>query len=357
MQPTQAEYTILLSENTFKRIGDYAAFLRGGGQSGEYLAQTLKGKAIEALDGRGLLSALLNSKKPQIFAESTVIGDGIDWTLNELGILGDISIGMTVMIYDNGAHQNPVVHETPFTGHLVYTPGALLRNDQGYTPADWQAVTVDGEYNREKYYELYERRLLPAFHYINAKAIERGSPAFITVPGIGCGQFAGPFRGQMGHILQAALVRFLENHGDKFSGIKAVYYDPYNECIDENRLINGIQFIVRPLFPNNAGKSQLCRPAILGLGSPGDFYDCELYSFVAWDHVSWPGNDFYLGSRATDDGVKAAATNTMEVMTGIKGQYSLNRNMYLPPEPYSNWYAVVNQNNLEIAVKDNLYIV
>ena len=99
MQPTQAEYTILLSENTFKRIGDYAAFLRGGGQSGEYLAQTLKGKAIEALDGRALLSALLNSKKPQIFAESTVIGDGIDWTLNELGMLGDISIGMTCLLY------------------------------------------------------------------------------------------------------------------------------------------------------------------------------------------------------------------------------------------------------------------
>lgn len=357
MQPTQAEYTILLSENTFKRIGDYAAFLRGGGQSGEYLAQSLKSRNLETLDARALLSALLNSKKPQIFAESAVMGDGRDWTLNELGLLGDISIGMSVMIYDNGAHQNPVVHETPFTGHLVYTPGALLRNDQGYTPADWQAVTVDGEYNREKYYELYERRLLPAFQYISDKAIKRGRPAFITVPGIGCGQFAGPFRGQMGHILQAALVRFLENHGDKFSGIKAVYYDPYNECIDENRLINGIQFIVRPLIPDNEGKSQLCRPAILGLGSPGDFYDCELYSFVAWDHVSWPGNDYYLGSRATDDGVKAAATNTMEVMTGIKGQYSLNRNMYLPPEPYSNWYAVVKQNNLEIAVKDNLYIV
>jgi len=119
MKPTQAKYTILLSENTFKRIDDYAAFLRGGGQSGEYLAQTLKGKDIEALDVRGLLSALLNSKKPQIFAESTVIGDGIDWTLNELGILGDISIGMTVTIYDNGAHQNPVIHETPFTGHLA----------------------------------------------------------------------------------------------------------------------------------------------------------------------------------------------------------------------------------------------
>jgi len=75
MEPTQAEYTILLSKNTFERIGDYAAHLRGGGQSGEYLAQSLKSKTIEALNARALLSALLNRKKPQIFAESAVMGD------------------------------------------------------------------------------------------------------------------------------------------------------------------------------------------------------------------------------------------------------------------------------------------
>ena len=35
---------------------------------------------------------------------------------------------------------------------------------------------------------------------------------------------------------------------------------------------------------------------------------------MAWDYVSWPGNDFYGDLRNTDDGVKAAATNSMEVM-------------------------------------------
>jgi len=71
----QAEYTILLSKNAFERIGDYAAHLRDGGKSGEYLRKSLKGIAIEALDAPALLSALLNSKKPQIFAESAVMGD------------------------------------------------------------------------------------------------------------------------------------------------------------------------------------------------------------------------------------------------------------------------------------------
>jgi len=44
-----------------------------------------------------------------------------------------------------------------------------------------------------------------------------------------------------------------------------------------------------------------------------------------WDHVSWPGNDFYGGSRSTDDGVKAAATDSMAALTGVEGRYAPNR--------------------------------
>ena len=67
---------------------------------------------------------------------------------------------------------------------------------------------------------------------------------------------------------------------------------------------------------------------------------------VAWDHVSWPGNDYWIGAasslaicdaftrgmhmmltmigpvrpgkRCTDDGVKAAATDTMRALTGVE---------------------------------------
>jgi len=78
---------------------------------------------------------------------------------------------------------------------------------------------------------------------------------------------------------------------------------------------------------------------------------------VAWDHVSWPGNDFYGGSRSTDDGVKAAATNSMTVMTGIEGQYNPVTYHYEPPTKYRNWAAVVQQNNLRIKVEQNLSIL
>lgn len=356
MPISEDKYSIILSRDTFSQVELYTKFLNEGGEGGRYLGQILQTIDQRAISPGTLLEALMNSKRPQIFAESHVEGDGTDWTQRELSILGDISIGMKVSIFDNGAHQNPVVHERPFTGYLVYTPGALLRNDRGNVPADWDAVTVENEYDRKKYFSLYERRLFPVFRYISELAVQRGRAAFLTIPGIGCGQFSGPYRGQMGYLFRAALVHLLETHGESFLGIKAVYYDPYNECLDEHQLINGIQFIVRPLTQNNEGNSQLCEPRFLGAGVTGNFDNCELYSLVAWDHVSWPGNDYYLGSRATDDGVKAAATDTMRVMTGVEGRYSHAQKRYLPPTSFGSWNEVVSSGNIKISAKTNLYI-
>src|SRR5262249_44771579 len=57
---------------------------------------------------------------------------------------------------------------------------------------------------------------------------------------------------------------------------------------------------------------------------------------VAWDHVSWPGNDFLGGSRATDDGVKAAASNSMSALAGVEGKYGPAERLFpamsSPPE-------------------------
>ena len=78
---------------------------------------------------------------------------------------------------------------------------------------------------------------------------------------------------------------------------------------------------------------------------------------MAWDHVSWPGNDFYGGARATDDGVKAAATSSMAAITGIEGEYDLASDTYDPPAKYRNWEAVVRQNNLGLSVQNNLSIL
>ena len=312
-----------------------------------------------------LLEQLVRTKRPQIFAESAVAGDGTDWNLTELGLLGDIAIAAPVTFFDNGRHQNPQVHNPPFAGMLLFVPGALLRNghfdklnaSRSHTPADWEeVVTADGQIDEEAYYRLYERRLLPSFLYVNEQMRQQGKQAFITVPGLGCGQFAGPFQGQLGERLKQTLQAFLFKYAVSFTHIRAVYYDPYRECQNERINLNGLSFLVRPLTHGNEAKPQLCHPT--AYQEPGDdFSNCELVSVVAWDHVSWPGNDFYVGSRTTDDGVKGAATDVTAVMTGIPGEYNPRTFKYEPPFIYRNWNELINQHNVEIDVLNTLLIL
>ncbi len=356
-------YQVLINEQTSDKIESYLQALKSDNSAGHYLYNRLKDRDIAQLTTTELMELLIRTKRPQIFAENEVRGNGIDWNQTELSILGDISIVTPVTIYDNGRHRNPEVHQEPFIGTLIFTPGALLRNGYNLTPADWNEVIVIGgaspmenrEINHQAYYQLYERRLLPGFLYANEVARSKGRMALITIPGLGCGQFAGIFRGQLGAMLRDSLKTFLKTHGDKFTHIKVVYYDPYSECENERFEIDRISLLIRPLTKGNNNKPQLCQPEIYAeIGD--DFTDYELFSFVAWDHVSWPGNDFYINARATDDGVKAAATNMMMVMTGIEGKYDSRTYRYLPPAEYADWREVVFKNKLKIEVQNNLTI-
>jgi hypothetical protein len=342
-------YQILIPDETRTRLAGYLKALQSGAaRAGSRLANGLRGHDLTALTAAGFQDVLINTKVPLIFAESAVTGDGSDWHLEELRLLGDVSISVPVTVYDNGRHVSPEVHAVPFAGTLVFTPGALLRNGRGCEPADLAEVTdCDGALCAEGFYRLYERRLLPVFRHVNACAATHGKPALLTIPGLGCGQFAGPFRGQLGNALQIMLERFLSTHGASFSHLKAVYYDPFNECSNHRQEIHGISLMVRPLLHGNAGKSQLCRPATYA-GQGDDFSDCQLFSIVAWDHVSWPGNDYFGGSRSTDDGVKAAATDSMAVLTGFVGHYDVPCTASLPPAPYLTWAEVVEKNGLRL---------
>ena len=290
------------------------------------------------------LTALLRTKQPMIFAESAVAGDGSDWNLTELGLLGDISVAMDVTVFDDGRHSSPEVYDTPFEAGLVFVPGALLCSGGIEQAADWnEVVNARGRIDPDAYDALYARRLLPGFRWIELRAKECAQLALVTIPGLGCGQFAGPFRGQLGAHLERALRRFLDSHGAEFPHILAVIRDPYNEGAPSRALHGGIDFRVRPL--TMGGKPQLSRPCEHAENDKDWelLATCRLISFVAWDHVSWPGNDFYGGARATDDGVKAAATNAMEVITGMTGRYSRARNHYLPPEPHRTWGDLVGE--------------
>ena len=339
-----------------------------------------------------LLHHLINTKKPQIFAESSIVGgeDGLkDWKQIELEILGDISMVLPVTVYDNGRHRcrSKDVHNEPFQATLIYVPGALL-NGTGYNkpcegpcdwdnvtnqvvaavPCDWDNVTNqvvaavppfptltehhEGMIDTDGFYQLYERRILPPLLYINEMCKEESTRAFITIPGLGCGCFAGEFSGRIGQHLNKTLQNILLKHSEKLPYIKAMYYDPYGECQNERYTIGHIAYLVRPLLQSKTkpDKPQLCRPTDYEEDND-DFSDCKLFSFVAWDHVSWPGNDYWVGSRQTDDGVKAAATDTMRVMTNIEGEYNKRTFRYEPPTVFRNWDQVVSHYGVEIQVQ------
>ena len=349
-------YKVLMHQAAWEKAQVLLASLKGGtAHPGRYLGDLLKGYELARLTTEELIELLVATKRPQIFAESAVVGDGSDWNLSELSLLGDIAIAVSVTVFDDGRHRHPVVHSKPFKANLIYVPGALLRNGPGRTPADWDEVTAEGKIDSMAYAGLYERRLLPALLYANYRAQIRGSKAFVTLPGLGCGQFAGRFSGELGEELKTTIAGILERHLEELPHIRAVYFDPYNECSNERVEIGPLSFLVRPLTQGNEGKSQLCLP-VRYEEAGYDFSDCDLFSLVAWDHVSWPGNDFYIGFRATDDGVKAAATDSMAAMTGIKGAYDHFANIYDPPEAYGNWKEVVQSGGLGIKVRGNLVV-
>ena len=182
-------HTILIPDETRARLAGYLASLRSGAvYAGERLKQNLRRSDPAALTEAAFLDVLINTKVPQIFAESAVAGDGSDWNLTELGILGDISIAVPVTVFDYGNHTTPVAHTEPFPGTLIFTPGALLQNGRGKIPADLMEVTrPDGTLSPDGYFRLYERRLLPVFRHADACAAAQGKTALLTIPGLGCG--------------------------------------------------------------------------------------------------------------------------------------------------------------------------
>ncbi|WP_193211155.1 hypothetical protein [Luteolibacter marinus] len=329
--------TILVPDETRRRIRGYQESIREGME----LPGARLRKELGHPGGEDFTIRLLRTKKPLIFAESAVAGDGSDWNATELSLLGDISVAMDVRVFDDGRHSSPAVHVEALEGSLVFVPGALLRSGGRCLPADWdELVDAGGELMEDAYDALYERRLLPGLQWINRRATAAGIRAFVTVPGLGCGQFAGPFTGRLEAHLERALERLLEKHAASLPAIRAVLFDPYLKGEPSRKRIGLMDFIVSPL--TKGGKPQLAVP-----GDHGEEFDgCRLCSFVAWDHVSWPGNDYFGGSRATDDGVKAAATSSMEVVTGIAGSYNPGRHVYLPPAPYATWGDLVRERGI-----------
>lgn len=340
-------YEILISEKTLEEIIEYYQFLceHGTEEVGAYFKEQLKkhGSPLPQITINTFARLLIQSKIPKIFAESQVHHDKRDWNLREERILGAVAVHMPVKFFNDGAHSKHNDHHIPLDANLAYVPGALLRSDKTKVTADLQDLVVDGKYDREEFQlrlnALYESRLLPVLFQINKQAADAGKKAAVTVPGIGTGCFAGNHKAIIKEAFRIALEDVLTKHHTKLLHIGIVHYDPYNGDMPQQRGIGHMDYRVCP-------SSAMTTTAQLVYPKGSSPMTHTLTSLVAWDHFSWPGNDFWPGSRATDDGVKAASTDTMYVITGVEGAYHSQQGSYQPPKGFANWWALVESKNV-----------
>src|SRR5581483_11936178 len=95
-------YRIILSQTTFEKIIAYRDQLAAGTKTpGKRLAAVLNdlGTSISDITAEEFIEALLNSKKPQIYAEHYSFDDG-RWNKDEFSLLGDISVSVPVTVFD-----------------------------------------------------------------------------------------------------------------------------------------------------------------------------------------------------------------------------------------------------------------
>lgn len=320
-------------------------------EMGAYLKNQLQkaNKDISDLTPSEFLEIMIQTKIPQIFAESQIRGDKSDWSQKELEILGDVGMSVPVNIYDNGVHRGSGIqnHDEPFEGELLFVPGALL---SGNSPDLKEVTTPDGKISEEEFFKLYERRLLPQLIRANQSAGKEG--AVVTIPGMGCGAFAGKFEGKLEPILRKSLERIIEKHQDKLTNVKAIVFDP-NE--NTQGMEDKTRNIGKTTFISKAGKfgtvnSQLKKPEEYDASLKG----AKFFSIVAWDHVSWPGNDFYSqNSRQTDDGVKGAASNVCQVLTGKAGEYDKATHKFKTKSNHDDWDSVIAAEEIQLHSKDS----
>jgi len=314
------------------------------------------------------MNLLLKTKMPTIFAESSNLHHQHNWSQEEISLLGDFTIAMKTTVYHDGKWNNGGTkvatsynEKDRFTAHLLFVPGALLsqpsiKKDINEGSPDIKEVIVNGKLDTARLKALYTRRLLPALLHANATTTsEKG--AYVTIPGLGCGQFISSKycdKKTLKGILAKIIKEILIENKTRLPNIRAVRFDPNTEgstnlngSITEDQL----DYIVA----NSRYEGLLHKPEHFDKKYKG----CDYFKIVAWDHLSYPGNDWLGGSGATDDGSNCAATDSCYQLTGGKGRYGKSSGQfgYFPPEGYNTWktlilkkkiYVQTNQQNLHL---------
>lgn len=368
------DYRFILSHNAEAAIQQYQVDLATEAKiPGEYLKERILKRMnkpnatnseissfIASINVYEFLELIVQSKQIKVFSESEVKGNGKDWNRTELELLNLINTVAPVTIYDNGNYgaSKVVVHKKPFQGYLLFTNGVRLKQAEGSVSPDADAVIKeDGTIDKYAYRKLYEERLIPLLLEANRIAGLNGKQALISIPGLGCGSFAGDFANIIKPIFRDTLLQILSDHQHELPNIRGVVFDSFDGCEREDKTVGHMDFLVRRSKDEN-GMGVLSPPSTYG----DKYKDCLLFSTVAGEPCSRLGCDLMYGLnreqkglRNTNEGAVAAGTDLMQRVNHIEGKYNPE-----PPAPMFNvasdpnksWGSVVEKSNVQLTVRN-----
>lgn len=351
MNSTRNDYpniTPVLSQETYDFIEDYLNMLKKSDinalriqrKMGSRLYEVLKDSNINELSVTEFVDALLKTTRPLLFAEKLehAKGDGSDWTQQEISLLGRIGrVVRDVTVYSSRSY-NPRADDIFViqpTSTLLFVNGALLVGCK----ADFDRVVTNEHVDKIKFEKFLEENLLPSLLFANADAGKDG--AVVTLPVMGGGEFAGGKNAALSREINACyqevVSRLLEKHKKDLVNVKAV-------------VITGINDSKK--IPKNGGPVVYTTTDSIGL-APGTKYKelekLKVYTGIAGDHLSFPGNDGYVGSPSTHEGGCCTRTNVYTKITGEDGVYDNKIMVYKPgSEKYKKWINVCDDNKITL---------
>lgn len=211
------------------------------------------------------------------------------------------------------AKQNWTDYSTPLIciQAVISAPCLKATNSFDYKALTKAAGNGSRVIDHAAYAQEIQRRLLPALLEMNAKSAALGKKMVIRLAGLGCGEFAGEFKGAVGAHLAVALRQILKHHANKLTSIKKIVLDVTDtqESSTLNVKIDASQKTTHSNTELEVYASHY-KDAQLAPLSAADA-DCILGTVVAGDLLSWPGNDMWGDSRWTDEGVKIGSSDIM----------------------------------------------
>src|SRR5207247_836308 len=79
-----------------------------------------------------------------------------------------------------------------------------------------------------------------------------------------------------------------------------------------------------------------------------DLKGLKVYPVIAADHLSFPGNDGYVGSSSTHEGGCCTRTNVYSVLTGEQGVFTPQTTIFAPSNPQKKWLDVCHDKTVTL---------